>query len=71
MSQKKLIKGEYISVTIQYRIIIVSQLGQALSPAQFDIFMAVIHQKAIATESLIYTHCHTITAAPMFPPSAC
>ena len=55
-----------ISVTIQYRIIIVSLLGRTLFPAQFDILMEVVHQKAIAQESLKCTHPNMITAAPTF-----
>ena len=45
-----------ISLTIQYRIIIVSLLGQALYHAWFDILIAVLHQKAIAQESFKCTH---------------
>ena len=71
VSQKKPGQKLNISVTIQYRIIIVSLLGRASSPAQFDILMAVVHQKAIAQESLKCIHHHTITAEPTFPASGC
>ena len=37
-----------ISVTIQYRIIIVSLLCRVSSPTRFDMLMAGVHQKAIA-----------------------
>ena len=51
-----------ISVTIQYRIIIVSLLGRALCHTRFSILMAVVHQKVIAQESLQCTLPHIIAA---------
>ena len=62
---KKKIHRFNISVTIPSRFIIVSLLGQALSSTPFDILMAVVHQKAIAQESLKCTHPNTITASEL------
>ena len=47
VSQKKPRQKLSISITIQYRIIIVSLLGRALSPARFDFLMALVHKKAL------------------------
>ena len=55
-----------ISVTIQYRIIIVSLIGWALAPTRFDVIMAVVQQKVIEHESLKCTNPHVITVAPIF-----
>ena len=55
-----------ISVTIQYRIIIILLLGRALSPTRFDILMVVVLQKANIQESSKCTHPHMITAEPTF-----